>query len=523
MIVHKWQMAQVFANRKYKFAFLAMVAFIGMFNADACTGVYVGKKVSSDGSTILARTVDSRPIVTWHLIDVVEHVAGKTNVVYRGKNGFSRVWPSERYKYVCTPRASCFDKGRFVSMAMNEKGVALTCCVSAWPKRELIKADPYVETGIAETSITEYLIAYCSSARQIVTELGKIAAEHGIAEGNIIMAADQREAWYIETYTGHHWAAVRMPEDAVAAYGNEFMLGEIARPDDADAFLGSAGLWAFPGQHGVAVNGKGGTMHLADSYSSPIVDFNHLRTWSGLCWFAPDKKRPYDRSGRFGLFFKPAKKVAATDVFAFLRNRYEGTEWCPETNDRHDIRVVGAEHQVTTHLLSVRSDLPPEMAVTGWVCLGPSEHSVYVPVSNAAESVDPRWSQDAFQGESQGVRHGQAAGPVFRRLNTLAHLDRIRLGAGVRDRWQKMEARMVAEWSSVQAVAAAAPEMSGRILTDYGRSVQRDAYESALAMIEGILGYLDFNAEVVDFGITKDGYGIEPLPPRKPYEPVSKK
>ena len=77
--------------------------------------------------------------------------------------------------------------------------------------------------------------------------------------------------------------------------------------------------------------------------------------------------------------------------------------------------------------------------------------------------------------------------------------------------------------SSVQAVAAAAPEMSGRILTDYGRSVQRDAYESALAMIEGILGYLDFNAEVVDFGITKDGYGIEPLPPRKPYEPVSKK
>ena len=45
----------------------------------------------------------------------------------------------------------------------------------------------------------------------------------------------------------------------------------------------------------------------------------------------------------------------------------------------------------------------------------------------------------------------------------------------------------------------------------------------ALAMIEGILGYLDFNAEVVDFGIAKDGYGIEPLPPRKPYEPVSKK
>ena len=306
-------------------------------------------------------------------------------------------------------------------------------------------------------------------------------------------------------------AAVRMPENAVAAYGNEFMLGEIARPDDADTFLGSAGLWTFPGQHGVAVSGKGGTMHLADSYSSPIVDFNHLRTWSGRCWFASDKTCQYDRNVRFDLFFKPAKKVSATDVFDFLRNRYEGTEWCPDTNGRHDVRVVGAEHQVTTHLLSVRSDLPPEMAVTGWVCLGPSEHSVYVPVSNAAESVDPCWSQDAVRGESPNLRHGQAAGPVFRRLNTLAHLDRKRLGAGVRDRWHKLEAQMVAEWPSVQAAAAAAPEMSGRILTDYSRSVQRDAYDGALAMIEGILGYLDFNTEVVDFGITKDGYGIEPL------------
>lgn len=59
--------------------------------------------------------------------------------------------------------------------------------------------------------------------------------------------------------------------------------------------------------------------------------------------------------------------------------------------------------------------------------------------------------------------------------------------------------------------ADAAPSVSSRILTEYGRSVQRDAYGSALAMIEGILGYLDFNTEVVDFGITKDGYGIEPL------------
>ena len=36
-------------------------------------------------------------------------------------------------------------------------------------------------------------------------------------------------------------------------------------------------------------------------------------------------------------------------------------------------------------------------------------------------------------------------------------------------------------------------------------------------MIEGLLDHLDFHTEVVDYGITKDGYGIEPLPTRKPF------
>ena len=89
---------------------------LGALAGEACTGVYVGRKVSADGSTLLARTVDCRPIVTWHRLDVVPHVSGGTNVTYRGRNGFERTWPGERLKYVCTPMATCFDRGRFVSM-----------------------------------------------------------------------------------------------------------------------------------------------------------------------------------------------------------------------------------------------------------------------------------------------------------------------------------------------------------------------------------------------------------------------
>lgn len=36
---------------------------------------------------------------------------------------------------------------------------------------------------------------------------------YGTYEANAIAFGDQREVWYFETLGGHHWAAVRVPDD----------------------------------------------------------------------------------------------------------------------------------------------------------------------------------------------------------------------------------------------------------------------------------------------------------------------
>ena len=39
----------------------ALCLVLGALSADACTGFYVGKKVSADGTTMIGRTVDAVP------------------------------------------------------------------------------------------------------------------------------------------------------------------------------------------------------------------------------------------------------------------------------------------------------------------------------------------------------------------------------------------------------------------------------------------------------------------------------
>lgn len=69
-----------------------------------------------------------------------------------------------------------------------------------------------------------YIAAVSATAREAVENYGKIMETYGSSESNTFMIADQQEAWYLESYSGHQWVAVKMPEDAVAVFGNECSL-----------------------------------------------------------------------------------------------------------------------------------------------------------------------------------------------------------------------------------------------------------------------------------------------------------
>ena len=63
--------------------------------AKACTGVYVGKKVSRDGSAVIARTLDLYPLTTlmrWETVPAVRGVPGRT--LMGGSMLPSTIWKS---------------------------------------------------------------------------------------------------------------------------------------------------------------------------------------------------------------------------------------------------------------------------------------------------------------------------------------------------------------------------------------------------------------------------------------------
>ncbi|MEG1396937.1 MAG: C69 family dipeptidase, partial [Oscillospiraceae bacterium] len=72
---------------KFVSGFLCVSLLLGSTTAFACTGAYVGKDVSADGSTIIARSEDISPSDYDKLHYVVPGVANKKGQVMTDING----------------------------------------------------------------------------------------------------------------------------------------------------------------------------------------------------------------------------------------------------------------------------------------------------------------------------------------------------------------------------------------------------------------------------------------------------
>ena len=183
---------------------LTAVMTLSCANAFACTGYYVGKEASASGHTIIGHTVDA-----WNTAQakqvVYPHSEEPGRMVTVGANEVPL--PDVTYHYTSTP----FIEGLWDNAVANEMGVTMTGSVTTYISDAMKAADPYVQDGASETWISGYIAAVSSSAREAVENYGKIMETYGSSESNTFMIADQQEAWYLESYSGHQWCAVKMP------------------------------------------------------------------------------------------------------------------------------------------------------------------------------------------------------------------------------------------------------------------------------------------------------------------------
>lgn len=489
-----------------KRALLLVVACACATGGFACTGLYAGRKVSADGTVLIGRTVDTAPWTSCHMIKVTPRVENQPGRVFVGmRSGVTWNLPPTTWKFISTPRINSLHRGNMDSACINEKGLAVSGTVTAHTNPKVLAADPFVKSGFGEDSMPGLLIQCCATAREAVALLGKAITEKGHDNAETYMIADKDEAWYVEVYSGHEWAAVRMPEDRVAIYGNQFMLRsfDISSSDS----LHSPGILSVPEKAGTLVRDAVGNIDLFRSYATPLGDYSNYRTWFGHATFAPSTAGRYAVDRPMPMFFAPDKKVSISDMFELMRSRYEGTDRCPEVTGDQNVRVIGTTKQATCHVLSLDPRLPENTRVTMWACLANAEHSVFLPV-NAAVTQSAR--EYEFDHKDGAFRFTPALpGVAFRRLCTLAEEKRHWYGEGVRAFWSAEEKRFLQEYPALVATGDV-----GRI-TDYTVAAESKALADARRLFDELMAYAAANNRIKGDGSGATEKPSAPFCPRK--------
>jgi len=496
------------------FCFLMILCHFS--SAYACTAIYVGRDVSDDGTVMLAKSNDYQDV--WaNRIEITERVTnepGRVMPVDNDATVFAEL-PETTYRYTSTPwmdsATAMNGLGKDATVCANEYGVVMLMSVTAFSNHAALKADPLVEHGLTECTAVDLVTCQSSSAREGIEVLASLLDQYGSSEINIALIADQKETWYVEMYTGHQYAAVKLPDDQVCVFGNEFSMEYLSDYEDQ---IVSAELESLPAENDFAVYGKEQELNLLETYSGDevVTGYSHRRTWIGHKILAPESYGDYNKQEKYPLCFAPAEKVSLQDVMELIRNRFEGTEYSPDETGRTDIRVIGTDTALSVHIAQIYPDLPANMSCVTWESTGPAIYGVFVPVSNAALSISEPYSRNQ-SAEEAGIFDTQLY-PYYRfkELTTLgveASAYQI-YGVPVRNYWHEAETGMIRGMGEVLRMASEMSDEADRaqFITDYCNRMQEQAFLDAGELLNDVKWYMSKNSNTMKHGTNPETHEV---------------
>lgn len=484
-----------YLSKKLLFTVLCILLVCSMQTCSACTAVYVGSEVSDDGSVIFSRSNDYQEVWGNH-ITVTPRVENEpSRFMPINNNGSVKTeLPSTTYKYTATPFMNSTTEynelGNDAAVGTNEYGVTITMSITAFSNNASLKADPLVEDGLTEFTANDLVVCQSKTAREGVEVLLGLIDKYGSSETNIAIIADQKEVWYVEIYTRHQYAAVKLPADKVSAFGNEFSLEHLS---DFEDNITSEKLISLAEEKGFAKYGKNNEINLYDTYSGKEIttEYSHMRTWFGHQLLAPSKfSSDYSHNAMYPLCFTPDKNVSLQDVSKIMRNRFEDTKYSPDDTGRNDMRVIGTDTALSASIVQVFPNLPAEMSCVSWISSGPQVYGVFVPVSNDCINVSESYGADQPADEKEVFDTENYPYYVFKDLCTrcVRPENHKIYGEPVQEYWQKAEANMFAGMSKVLKEAAKIKDKDTRAnyLTSYCNDMQTKAFKDGKQILNNV-------------------------------------
>lgn len=345
----------------------------------SCTTVLVGKKASIDGSTIISRNDDGHEALDPQRFVVVQPEEQPRH--YQAViSGVKVELPDNPMRYTSMPN-SILTNGIWPAAGINSENVAMSATETITTNPRIQGLDPYVEGGIGEEDIVTLVLPYIHSAKEGVERLGSLLKEYGTYEPNGIAFSDQDEVWWLETIGGHHWAAVRIPDDAYVVAPNRMNID--AFDFDSEDTLCSDDLKDLIEDNHLNPDFEGYNLrHIFGSSSIKDTVYNNPRAWYGQKYFTPEVEQdPMDQDLPF--ICRANRKISIEDVKFVLSSHFENTKYDPYGDgteaEKTLIRPIGINRNHNVHILQIRNNVPAEIAGVHWLAYGANTFNTVVP------------------------------------------------------------------------------------------------------------------------------------------------
>ncbi|MGT2933729.1 C69 family dipeptidase [Streptococcus catagoni] len=460
-------------------AVTALAALGFQSSASACTGFIIGKDLTKDGSTLYGRTEDLEPNHNKNFL-VRKAKDNKSGEKWKDQaNGFEYPLPKHSFKYTAVPDVTP-EEGVYDEAGSNEYGVSMSATVSASANKKILKVDPYVKDGLAESSMASVILPSVKTAKEGIQLIAKIVDEKGSAEGNIVTIADKEGIWYMEILSGHQYVAIKFPNDKFAVFPNTFYLGQV-NFDDKENTIASADVQKVA-QKAKSFKKVDGKFHVSRSYNPPMNDANRSRAFSGIKSLDPDSKVTY-KDDNYELLQSTNKKFTLEDAQKLQRNRFEGLDLKPLDQMELDGKgkpkskeaIKGYAYPISNpnvmeaHIFQLKDDVPAELGGgVMWLSIGSPRNAPYLPyLGNISKTYK------AYQ-EKSTKYNGDSWYWTISHINDMVAANPKKFGTEVIDEMKKLEKTWMTEQETttkevsdlVSKDPAAAEEKANKVSMD---------------------------------------------------------
>ncbi len=361
----------------------------------ACTSMMVGKNASIDGSTMISRNEDRFYAIHPKRFFVQPAVHDRHETYVSKYNGLTMPLPTDGYRYTSTPNGDLSD-GLNEEDGINEKNVALSATESVYANERVLAYDPLVKQGLAEDSMCTLVLPYIDSARQGVQLMGDLIAKYGSAEGNGVQYSDQNEVWYQEIVTGHHWVAVRIPDDCYAVAANQIAIEDVDF-NDPENYMWSEGIQEFVSENHLNPSDTEWNFRKIFGTDTELDrHYNTPRVWYAQRYLNPEIKQEPESSD-LPFIRKANRKISVEDVQYVLKSHYNETIYDPLGNGTEEqktiYRSISLSRTQNSHICQIRNNVPDAVRGVQWLGLGVPTFCPHVPFFTNAMDTDESYRE----------------------------------------------------------------------------------------------------------------------------------